>query len=301
MRHVTAIVILLFAVVCYQPARAELDVFACEPEWGALAEELGGELLNVYTATTGKQDPHHIEARPSLLARARQADLLICTGAELEIGWLPLLLRKTGNPRIQPGRAGYFEASHFVEMRDKPLRLDRSEGDIHAAGNPHIQTDPYNIAEVADALATRLAELDPKNAERYEERHRDFSKRWQAALERWDSRKAPLEDVSIVVHHKSWVYLEHWLGLHEVVALEPKPGLPPNSGHLARILSRLKERPASLIIYAAYQDPRSAKWLSKKADIPAVALPFTVGGTKEATDLFALYENTLERLLEAMK
>ncbi|KPJ61206.1 MAG: zinc ABC transporter substrate-binding protein [Latescibacteria bacterium DG_63] len=301
MRHTIGFIALLLAVVCVQPAQGELRVFACEPEWGALAEELGGNVLTVYTATTGKQDPHHIEARPSLLAKARQADLLICTGAELEIGWLPLLLRKTGNPRIQPGQPGYFVASDFVELREKPRHLDRSEGDIHASGNPHIQTDPHNIGLVADALAARLAELDPKNVEHYKRRYRDFSERWQVALERWNAQGAFLKGVPVVVHHKSWVYLEHWLGMREVCALEPKPGLPPNSGHLARVLSQLEKRPADLIIYAAYQDPRSAHWLSKKADVPAVALPFTVGGTKEAEDLFALYDDTLNRLLEATK
>ncbi|MEN8216763.1 MAG: zinc ABC transporter substrate-binding protein [Pseudomonadota bacterium] len=301
MKNAIKLFALLLTIALAQPATAKLNVFACEPEWGALAKELGGNALKIYTATTGKQDPHHIQARPSLLAKARQADLLICTGAELEIGWLPILLRKTGNPRIQPGRLGYFMATDYVRLRDIPSYLDRSEGDIHAAGNPHIQTDPHNIARVAKVLAQRLAELDPANAADYQNRYQNFEKRWQAAVRHWEKQAAVLKDVPIVVHHKSWVYLEHWLGLKEIATLEPKPGIPPSSWHLARVLKQLKRQPAKMVIYAAYQESRPAHWLSRKAGIPVVELPFTVGGTREAKDLFALFDETLKRLRGAVK
>jgi len=295
------LIALLLTVAFSQPATAKLSVFACEPEWGALAKELGGNALRIYTATTGKQDPHHIQARPSLLAKARRADLLVCTGAELEIGWLPILLRKTGNPRIQPGRLGHFMATDYVRLRDIPTYLDRSEGDIHAAGNPHIQTDPHNIARVAKVLAQRLVELDSANAADYQNRYQNFKKRWQAAIRRWEKRATVLKGVPIVVHHKNWIYLEHWLGLKEIATLEPKPGIPPSSWHLARVLKQLKRQPAKMVIYTAYQDSRPARWLSQKAEIPAVVLPFTVGGTTEATNLFTLFDDTLKRLREAIK
>jgi len=301
MKNAIKLFALLLTIAFAQPATAKLNVFACEPEWGALAKELGGNALRIYTATTGKQDPHHIQARPSLLAKARRADLLICTGAELEIGWLPILLRKTGNPRIQRGRLGYFMATDHVRLRDIPSYLDRSEGDIHASGNPHIQTDPHNIARVAKVLAQRLAELDPANAADYQNRYQNFEKRWQAAIRRWEKQAAVLKGVPIVVHHKSWVYLEHWLGLKEIATLEPKPGIPPSSWHLARVLKQLKRQPAKMVIYAAYQESRPAHWLSQKAGIPVVELPFTVGGTREATDLFALFDETLKRLRGAVK
>ncbi|EDN67981.1 conserved hypothetical protein [Beggiatoa sp. PS] len=292
---------LVLIIAFAQPATAKLNVFACEPEWGALAKELGDHALNIYTATTGKQDPHHIQARPSLLAKARRADLLICTGAELEIGWLPILLRKTGNPRIQPGRLGYFMATDYVRLRDIPSYLDRSEGDIHASGNPHIQTDPRNIARVAKALAQRLGELDSANAAHYQNHYQNFEQRWQAALQRWEKLAAVLKGVPLVVHHNSWVYLEHWLGLKEIATLEPKPGIPPSSWHLAQILKQLKSQPAKMIIYAAYQESRPAHWLSQKAGLPVVELPFTVGGTTEASDLFTLFDETLKRLRGALK
>ena len=194
------------------PALAALNVFACEPEWGALAQELGGDKVSVYNATHALQDPHHVEAKPSLLARARNAELLACTGAELETGWLPILLRQSGNPKIQPGQPGYFEAARFVRMLEIPTRLDRAEGDVHAGGNPHIQTDPRNIAKVAQALAQRLSEIDPANASHYTVRYKDFAARWQAAVTRWEQAAAPLKGAPIVVQHKGFPYLENWLG-----------------------------------------------------------------------------------------
>jgi len=152
------------ATLATAPAWAALNIFATVPEWGALAGELGGDNVKVYVATNALQDPHHVEAKPSLIARARSADLVVATGAELEIGWLPLVTQQAGNPRIQPGKPGYFEATAYVPLLEKPTRLDRADGDVHAAGNPHIQTDPRNILRVAQPLAARLAELDPANA-----------------------------------------------------------------------------------------------------------------------------------------
>jgi zinc/manganese transport system substrate-binding protein len=161
------IVLGVLLAACAAPALAVLNVFATVPEWGALADELGGDKIKVYTATNALQDPHHVEAKPSLIARARSADLVVATGAELEVGWLPLVLLQAGNPKVQPGKPGYFEATQFVTTLEKPTRLDRADGDVHPAGNPHIQTDPRNIARVAAPLSARLAELDPANAAYY--------------------------------------------------------------------------------------------------------------------------------------
>jgi zinc/manganese transport system substrate-binding protein len=282
------------------PAAAEIKVFACEPEWAALAQELGGEKVSVFTATTALQDPHHIEARPSLIARLRQADLLVCTGAELEAGWLPVLLRQSGNARVQPGRPGYFEAANHVRMLEIPARLDRAEGDVHAAGNPHIQTDPRNIGVVATALARRLAEIDPAGANHYQARQRDFAQRWNTAIKRWEQQAVPLRGVHIVVQHKGFPYLENWLGLRQIAALEPRPGLEPTSGHLAELLEKLRREPAQMILRAAYHDGRASEWLAERAGIPVVVLPFTVGGNDQARDLFSLFDDTLQRLLGAL-
>jgi len=278
-------------------AAATLRVFTCEPEWTSLVTELAGDHADVFTATTAQQDPHYIQARPSLIARMRRADLVVCTGAELEIGWLPVLMARGGNPRVKPGTDGYFEAASFVPMLEVPQRLDRAEGDVHAKGNPHIQLDPRNIARIAPALSERLAKIDPANAGDYRKRLEDFSQRWQNALQRWDTEAAPLKGMPIVVHHKSWAYLNQWLGLKEIGTLEPKPGVPPSSSHLAELLETLKATPAKAVIRAPYQDPRASEWLIKQVPgLVMIEMPFTVGGNEQATDLFGLFDSSIALL-----
>lgn len=290
--------ILIAALLAVAPlARAELNVFACEPEWGALARELGGERVKVYAATTGLQDIHQIQARPSLIAKARSADLMICTGAELEVGWLPLVVRQSANPKLQAGRPGYFEASSAVTMLEVPTSVDRAHGDIHPYGNPHLQTDPRNIARVAAALAQRMAQLDPAHAAGYLAALQAFDARWTAALQRWQARAAPLRGARVVAHHKSWPYLADWLGLEVVGFLEPKPGIPPSSAHLAGLLDALRGQPVRAIIRSAYEDPRPSQWLSERIHAPAVLVPQTVGAVPAATDLIALYDAMLDALL----
>lgn len=289
------------AAAITMPAQAGLSVFACEPEWGALAAEIGGDKVSVYTATTGRQDPHQIQARPSLIAKARGADLAVCTGAELEIGWLPAVLEQASNPRLSDPETGQFEAARFIQLREKPAKLDRSEGDIHAEGNPHIQTDPRNVLTVALALSQRLAKLDKANAAYYMARHGQFSTRFSAAIAKWEADAAPLRGQKVVVLHKSWIYLEEWLGLKRVAALEPKPGVPASSGYIAEVLSQLQSQPARMILQAAFEDGKSAEFVSERTKSPIVVLPFTVGGNEQAKDLFSLYDDTIRRLKEAMK
>lgn len=298
-KRIVGLLIAAPALLAALPAQAALRVLACEPEWGALAQELGGNLVEVSVATGALQDPHQIQAKPSLIARTRNADLVVCTGAELEIGWLPILLQQAGNEKVQPGRPGHFAAADAVRKLDVPTQLDRSQGDVHAAGNPHIQTDPRNIAQVATALAARLAQLDPAHAADYAKRQADFAQRWQQAMARWAAQAAPLKGVPVVSQHKAFVYLYDWLGLKEVAVLEPKPGVEPTASHLQGVLATLKATPARMVVYAAYQDSRPADWLSKNAGIPAVKLAFTVGGTEGAKDLFGLFDDMLAKMLAA--
>jgi zinc/manganese transport system substrate-binding protein len=283
------------------PGFAALNVLACEPEWGALVNELAGDKARVYVATTAQQDPHHVQARPALIARARSADLLVCTGAELEVGWLPLLLSQGANPNIQVGQPGYFEAARQVRLLEVPRVLDRSLGDVHAAGNPHIQLDPRNIAKVADALAERMAQIAPADTETFRTRNRDFQGRWSTAIKRWEAQAAPLKGMPIVVYHKNVSYLEAWLGLKEVGTLEPLPGIPPTPSHLAELIATLRANPAKAIVYAAYQSPQAAQFVSEQVKVPPVMIPFTVGGDERAKDLFGLFDDTLARLLEAQQ
>src|SRR5262245_20683141 len=198
MRQMTKLALALLAWLAAAPALAALNIFACEPEWGALAKEIAGDKATIYVATTALQDPHRIEARPSLIARARTADLAVCTGAELESGWLPLVQSQSGNARIQSGQPGLFEAARHVAMLDVPQRLDRAQGDVHAAGNPHVHLDPRNIGRIATALAERMAQLDPPEAAQYRARAKAFLERWQQATARWEQAGAPLKGMAIV-------------------------------------------------------------------------------------------------------
>jgi zinc/manganese transport system substrate-binding protein len=279
------------------PAAAALNILACTPEWGSLSKELGGDKVTVYTATTALQDPHHVEARPSLIARARNADLVVCTGADLEIGWLPLLQSQSGNPKIQAGKPGYFEAAGHVAKLEIPARVDRSLGDIHPQGNPHVHLNPANIARIAAALTERLMRIDPAEAGYYRERSKNFLDRWQQASMRWEKDAAPLKGVRFVVYHRDLSYLFDWLGIREAGSLEPLPGMPPTTSHMSELLAQIAKNPAKAVTRSAYNEPRAAEWLSERAKIPVVMLPFTVGGTEKAKDLFSLYDDTIARLL----
>jgi zinc/manganese transport system substrate-binding protein len=291
----------LLAVGLGQPAHAALKVLATTADWGALAAELGGDKVNVYTATNALQDVHQVDAKPSLVARARTADLVVANGAELEVGWLPVLLQESGNPRVKPGAQGYFEAASAVRLADVPTAVDRSMGDIHPLGNPHLHLDPRNIAAVAKALTARLAAIDAANAAYYQSRGTDFQARWQQAMTRWDAQAAPLKGAPVVVIHKDQAYLCRWLGLAQLAAIEPKPGVPPSAGYLADLVTRLAASPPRMILRNAYNDPKAADWLSQRIKSPVVTLPFSVGGTPEARDLFGLFDDTLNRLLAAAK
>jgi zinc/manganese transport system substrate-binding protein len=283
------------------PAMADLQVFATVPEWGALAQEIGGDKVKVYTATNALQDPHRIDARPSLLARARQAQLVVAAGADLEVGWLPLVLRDSGNAAIQPGRPGYFEAAAFVKRLDIPATLDRAHGDVHAAGNPHVHLDPRNVLKVGEALAARMAELDAPNAAVYQAGLKAFAGKWQLAMSRWEKEAAPLRGVPVLVHHGSFVYLINWLGMKEVGTLEPKPGIEPTSGQLSTLLARQQSAPARMVLRAAYNPDGPSRWMADKAGIPAIMLAYTVGGTAEAKDLSGLFDDSLQRLLKGVR
>ena len=291
-------VIAVLLALCLPVSASALNVFACEPEWAALVGELAGDNAEITVATTAFQDPHMLQARPSLIAGARSADLLVCTGADLEIGWLPLLLRRSGNPEIQPGSRGYFLAADYVRRIEIPANVDRSQGDVHPQGNPHIHLHPRNIERVAEALAGKLAELDPANADTYRAKADDFLRRWNDARGRWEERGASLAGMRLVSHHRSFSYLADWLDLDIVATLEPKPGIPASGAHLSRLLEQLTPAPPAGIIRAPFENEKPAHWLSDRLNIPMIEMAFTVGGSEDVTDLFTLYEQTISALEE---
>lgn len=294
MKKITAIFMTLLT-----PLSANaLNVFACEPEWGALVKELAGDIAEVTVATTAFQDPHQLQARPSLIAAVRRADLLVCTGAQLEIGWLPLLLRRSGNPHIQVGDPGYFLAADFVRKIEIPKLVDRSQGDIHPQGNPHVHLDPRNMRRLASALAKRLTEIDRSSSSVFESRLTDFQDRWSAAMLRWEDESAGLAGLRLVSHHRSFSYLAAWLDLDIVATLEPKPGIPPSGAHLARLLEQLTPDPPAGVIRTPYSNEKPSAWLSERLGTAELQLPYTIGGTDDVVDLFTLFDETIRLLKE---
>ena len=281
--------------------RAELNIFATVPEWGALAEALGGDKVKVFVATAAQQDPHHIQARPSLIARARGAQLVIATGAELEIGWLPIVLRDSGNRLIQTGQPGYLEAAQYVTLLDIPKAVDRSMGDVHAEGNPHIQTDPRNLLPIAQAISARMVQLDPSQSEHYQTLLNRFMTDWQARLSQWALVAKPLQGVRIWAQHDGFPYMNAWLGLTQIGTLEPRPGVEPSVAYLSEVLQRQKVEQARMIVVASYLSDSPSKWLSEKSGLPVATLPFTVGGNAQSKTLAALYDETISRLLKALE
>lgn len=277
-----------------QSSFAQINVFACEPEWAALVNTLGGDAVKVTSATTAMQNPHHIQARPSLIAKMRRADLLVCTGAELEVGWLPLLLRKSANANVQPGQEGHFMAADHVSLLGKPAVLDRSLGDIHAAGNPHFHLDPSRIAQVAVALTDTLTKVDSANQAHYLSKLESFNEQWQQSMKQWKELGEPLRGKRVVVNHNNWMYLESWLGLIPAATLEPKPGIPPTSAHLNRVLEKLQEQPADMLLHASYQSKKPATWLSNKTSLPIVELALS---PSEGESLTVWFDKVIQQLL----
>lgn len=277
-------------------AFAKTNIFACAPEWGALAKEIGGDKVDVYTASNANQDIHYMRARPSLLAAMRRADLVICSGASLEVGWLPVLLNKAGSNKVQEGGLGSIMASDYVPLLDQMQNVDRSMGHVHPEGNPHIHLDPNNIVIVSKVVAERLSEIDASNSSIYQDRQRSFVTNWQQAITQWKAQANNLKGAKVVVYHKSWTYLLNWLGIEAVASLEPKPGVPPNASHLEKVLQDVQGENVKGILIAPFENEKGAKWLSEKANIPIIKLPFTVGGNKQSTDLESMFTDTIKRL-----
>lgn len=277
-------------------AFAKINIFACAPEWAALAQEMGGDKVKIYTASSARQDVHFMRAKPSLLAAMRKADLVICSGASLEIGWLPILLNKSGKSSVQDGGIGSIMAADYVPLLNVMQTVDRSMGHVHPEGNPHIHLDPKNILILSSIIADRLGQIDATNSVYYQGKQNTFENKWKQAITQWTAKGQNLKGQNVVVYHKSWTYLLNWLGMTTIASLEPKPGIPPNAAHLEKVLQDVKGKQVKGILVAPFESQKGAKWLSEKSNIPIINLPFTVGGNKQANDLHSLFEDTLKRL-----
>lgn len=275
---------------CAAQANA-FNIFACEPEWASLAREIGGDKVEVFSATTAFQDAHYIQARPSLIANMRKADLVICSGAGLESGWLPILFQKTNKKDV-------IYAAQYVKTLDVPVKLDRSEGDVHPEGNPHIHLNPYNILKISDVILEKLLAIDSANRDFYEANHLSFNKKMNAKIKDWEKQASSLKGINVITKHKNFTYLFNWLGINNVGTLEPKPGVAPTSKHLSELVETAKSKDVKLIVYTPFEDEKAAKWLSDKTGVKYIQLPFTVEGNKKATDLFSLFDETISLIVE---
>jgi zinc/manganese transport system substrate-binding protein len=279
---------------------AAINVLACEPEWAALAKALGGDHVTVSSATTAFQDPHHIQARPRLISKARNADLLICSGAELEIGWLPILIKKSANPKIQTQAIGNIMTTDYVDLLGKLENVSRSMGDVHAQGNPHVHLDPKRMLIIADVVTQRLSRIDTKNAQNYQQNKQIFTTEITSMLERMQPTIESLNNKKWVVHHNNWLYLNDWLNLQQTATLELKPGVPPTTRHLASLVSELKANPVGAIAYGSYQPEKAARWLGKKTNTTVISMPYTVNGWEKTNAISLWYESVLNTLNDAL-
>ena len=292
---------LLLAAAIVAPAEAHaLTVFACEPEWASLTRSLLPE-ARIHVATHAGQDPHHIEARPSLIAQLRNADLAVCTGAALESGWLPTLQQRAGNPRVQDV---FFAADHASLIDPQPGAIGTPwAGDIHAEGNPHLHTDPRRLLEVLPALSARLSLIAPEEKGRIDERRRALELRWRQQIAQWEQRAAALRGREVVAQHATFGYLWQWLGMRQIADLEPRPGMAPTPGHLQRLLEGLRARPPAAVVIASHHDPRPARWLTSQLgpSVPLLVLPATVTDASSPEALIGWLDGVIEALRQGIK
>lgn len=272
-----------------------LTVFACEPEYGAIAKAIAPD-AQIFTATTHQQDPHHVQARPSLINRYRRADIGICAGAELEIGWLPMLQLRGNNPKLRDGQRTMIYASDVVELLDKRESVTRADGDVHAAGNPHIHLSPSRVILIAQHIGQVLSEIEPENRTTYLDNAAKFETELNAWIDANQSRIDRFNGTKFIGYHTSFRYLYEFIGAEQVGDLEPVPGSAPTPGHLASLIETVETHQPLAIVYTPYQDGRGASWLSDRTNIPSVELSYTVHENQSITELYESILSTLEHL-----
>jgi len=280
-----------------RPAHADVEVVATVPDLAALAKEVGGPFVRVTSLSLPTQDPHFVDAKPSLVLRLNKADLLIAVGRELEVGWLPTLQTAARNADILISGKGYLDCSQLVKRLDVPTGpVDRSMGDIHPSGNPHYLYDPRQAQVCAQGIAARLAEIDPRHARAYAQSYQGFVVRAEAARKGWEQRMAPYRGKPVITYHKSWNYLLDWLGLVELANLEPKPGIPPSPRHVVEVLRVGRARGARVVLQESFYPDKTGRLVAKKLDGEVVTLP---GGADVASG--ESYIEHMDHIIDALE
>ena len=294
--------LLAIALLAGAAQAKKLDVITSTTDMAALAQEVGGDKINVEALAKGYQDPHFVEPKPSFLLKLRHTDLLIVVGLDLEIGWLPPLITQSGNPKIQVGGSGYLDASQFAEILDKPTgTITRAMGDVHPLGNPHYWLDPDNGRRIAKGIAGKLSELDPPDAAYFQQRFQDFDKRLTDAEKRWDTEMAPYRGRKVVTYHTSWSNFARHFGVAVDGYIEPRPGIPPTPQHTLEIINLMKRDNVKVVMVEPYFDLKTPNSIGAATGAKVIVMLPSVGGEKEATDYFKLFDYDLGLLTNAFK
>jgi zinc/manganese transport system substrate-binding protein len=303
-RFVTALALGLL-LGAFSPLSAEakkLNIVTATTDLAALTQEVGGDKISVESIARGYQDPHFVEAKPSFLLKLRQADLLVVVGLQLEIGWLPPLITQSGNPRIQVAAAGYLDASQFAEILDIPTgTVTRAEGDVHPLGNPHYWLDPDNGRRIAKGIASKLGEMDPADASYFQERFQDFDKRLTAAEQKWDAEMKPYRGRKVVTYHRSFPNFAKHFGLDVIGYVEPRPGIPPTPTHTIELIGLMKRENCKVVLVEPYFDLKTPNSIGRETGGKVVQYLPSVGGEKDVTDYFKLFDYDIDLLTKAFQ
>ena len=296
-------VILLVMGLLFIPSIAaakKLNIVTATTDMAALTEEVGGDHVSVESMAKGYQDPHFVEAKPSFLLKLRQADLLIVVGLQLEIGWLPPLITQSGNPRIQVGATGYLDPSQFAEILEIPQgNLTRAEGDVHPLGNPHYWLDPDNGRRIARGIAAKLGDMDPADAQFFQQRFQDFDKRLSAAELKWDAEMKPYRGRKVVTYHRSFPNFAKHFGLDVIGYVEPRPGIPPTPSHTLDLIQQMKRENCHVVLVEPYFDLKTPQSIGRETNSQVVVYLPSVGGEKQVTNYFELFDYDIGLLLKA--
>jgi ABC-type Zn uptake system ZnuABC Zn-binding protein ZnuA len=281
-------------------AENKLKIITATTDLTSLAQEVGGDKVDVESIAKGYQDPHFVEAKPSFLLKLRKADLLIVVGLELEIGWLPPLITQSSNPNIQVSANGYLDASRFARILEIPTgQVTRAEGDVHPQGNPHYWLDPDNGLRVAKGIADKLSEMRPNDASYFLQRYSDFEQRLKQADERWKTEMKPYAGRKIVTYHRSWPNFAEHFQLNVVGYVEPRPGIPPTPQHTVELIGQMKRDNIKVIVVEPYFDLKTPNSVARETGGQVVVLLPSVGGEKEVTDYFKLFDYDIAKLKQA--
>jgi len=295
--------LLLLALLSSSLAEAKkLNVVTATTDMAALTQEVGGDKVNVESLAKGYQDPHFVEAKPSFLLKLRQADLLISVGLQLEIGWLPPLITQSGNSKIQVGAAGYLDASQFAEILEIPQgTVTRAEGDVHPLGNPHYWLDPDNGRRIAKGIAAKLADMDPADADYFQQRFQDFDKRLTAAEQKWDAEMKPYRGRKVVTYHRSFPNFAKHFGLNVIGYVEPRPGIPPTPSHTLELIQLMKRENCKVVLVEPYFDLKTPQSIGRETGAQVVVYLPSVGGEKQVTNYFELFDYDIALLIKAFQ